>query len=242
MQRTELIEQATSSHSSTLRISYDEDRDFLWAIPPDAVIDGQLDDEMDEPFEGLFLYRRGPDGPIFGFGVQDAFAWDVMGNSQDPSGVIWGDDLRFDVPTLALEVASIGEIVLAAQATIRGSTPDVVFFDLAVQANEEEEPEEAEGLWRTCLEAGNMRAHFGLGYTLVELGRAREAFGHLVMYTRLTPRNSWAWHWRGQAAEALGDLAEAKGCYRRAVRAEEEGSYETDASERLARIAARARA
>jgi hypothetical protein len=62
------------------------------------------------------------------------------------------------------------------------------------------------------------------------------------MYTRLTPRNSWAWHWRGQAAEALGDLAEAKGCYRRAVRAEEEGSYETDASERLARIAARARA
>lgn len=170
MQRTELIEQATSSHSSTLRISYDEDRDFLWAIPPDAVIDGQLDDEMDEPFEGLFLYRRGPDGPIFGFGVQDAFAWDVMGNSQDPSGVIWGDDLRFDVPTLALEVASIGEIVLAAQATIRGSTPDVVFFDLAVQANEEEEPEEAEGLWRTCLEG---RKHEGALRTRLHAGRAR---------------------------------------------------------------------
>jgi hypothetical protein len=28
-----------------------------------------------------------------------------------------------------------------------------------------------------------MKAHFGLGYTLVELGRPHEAFGHLSMYT-----------------------------------------------------------
>jgi hypothetical protein len=62
------------------------------------------------------------------------------------------------------------------------------------------------------------------------------------MYTELTPRNSWAWHWRGQAAEAMGDLAEAKGCFRRAVRAEDEGSFETDADERLAKFAARDRA
>lgn len=52
------------------------------------MIDGQLEDEMDEPYEGLFLYRRGPGGTIFGFGVEEAFAWDVMGNADDPSGVL----------------------------------------------------------------------------------------------------------------------------------------------------------
>lgn len=89
---------------------------------------------------------------------------------------------------------------------------------------------------RACLEAGDLKGHFGLGYTLVELGRPQEAFGHLAMYTQLTPRNSWGWHWRGQAAEALGDLDEARDCYRRAVRAEEHGSYETDAGERLRQL------
>ena len=85
-----------------LRISYDAERDFLWAVPPDAVIDGHMDDEMDEPLEGLFLYRRGPDGAVFGFGVDDAFGWEVMGNVDDSSGLLWGDELCFDVPTLAL--------------------------------------------------------------------------------------------------------------------------------------------
>jgi len=226
-----------------LRISYDAERDFLWAVPPDAVIDGHMDDEMDEPLEGLFLYRRGPDGAVFGFGVDDAFGWEVMGNVDDSSGLLWGDELCFDVPTLALRRASVGEIVLAAQSTIiGGSTPDVVFFSQALQAADEDDREKAERFWRACLEAGDLRAHFGLGYTLVELERPREAFGHLVMYTELTPRNSWAWHWRGQAAEAMGDLAEAKGCFRRAVRAEDEGSFETDAEERLAKFAARDRA
>jgi len=227
----------------TLRISYDAERDFLWAIPHAAVVDGQTEDETHEPLEGLFFYRRGPDGAIFGFGVDEAFAWEVLGNVDDPSGLLWGDELRFDVPTLALKRASVGEIVLAAQSTIiGGSTPDVVFFSQALQAAEEDDRERAERFWRACLEAGDLRAHFGLGYTLVELGRPREAFGHLVMYTELTPRNSWAWHWRGQAAEAMGDLAEAKGCFRRAVRAEDEGSFETDADERLAKFAARDRA
>ncbi len=133
--------------------------------PPDAVIDGHMDDEMDEPLEGLFLYRRGPDGAIFGFSVEEAFAWDVMSNLDDPNGLLWGDELCFDVPTLALKRASVGEIVLAAQSTIGGSTPDVVFFKEALQAAEENDRDKAERLWRACLEAGDLMAHFGLGYT-----------------------------------------------------------------------------
>jgi tetratricopeptide (TPR) repeat protein len=81
-----------------------------------------------------------------------------------------------------------------------------------------------------------MKGHFGLGYTLVELGRPHEAFGHLRVYTEITPRNSWAWLWRGRAAQDMGELAEAAACYRRAIEAEQEGSYETDAEERLAEV------
>src|SRR3712207_8978021 len=58
-------------------------------------------------------------------------------------------------------------------------------------------------MWRACLETGELKAHFGLGYTLVELERPREAFGHLVTYTALTPRNSWAWHWRDRKSTRL---------------------------------------
>ena len=219
-----------------LQISYDSDRDFLWALVPGAVIDGQMEDEVEEHLDGLFVYRRGPEGPVIGFGVDEAFAWDVMGNLEDEPEVVWGGKLRFDAPTLALRDASIGEVVLAAQATISSSTPDVILFDLAVAAGCQEQWDDAEGLWRACLEAGDMKAHFGLGYTLVELGRPREAFGHLRMYTEINPRNSWAWLWRGRAAEDMGELEEAKQSYARALEAEEDGSYETDADERLARL------
>ena len=81
-----------------------------------------------------------------------------------------------------------------------------------------------------------MKAHFGLGYTLVELGRPREAFGHLAMYTEICPRNAWAWLWRGRAGEDMGESAEAASCYRRAIACEADGSYETDAEERLAAL------
>jgi hypothetical protein len=48
-------------------------------------------------------------------------------------------------------------------------------FGLATNA----EGERAVALWRQCLEAGDSMAHYSLGYTLLELGRAREAYGHL---------------------------------------------------------------
>jgi tetratricopeptide (TPR) repeat protein len=217
-----------------LRISYDDEIDFLWALLPTEVIDGQLEDEIEEPIEGVFVYRRGPNGPVIGFGVTEPFEWDVMANGNDVYGALWGGDLRFDVPTLGLSDASLGEIVLAAQSTLSGSTPDMLFFGLAVAAGSDGRLDEAEFFWRSCLQAGEMKAHFGLGYTLVELGRPREAFGHLRCYTEITPRNSWAWLWRGRAAEGMGEDKEAAASYRRSVEAEAAGSYETDAADRLA--------
>ena len=124
---------------------------------------------------------------------------------------------RFDVPSLALRGATVGEVVLAAQRTLTGSTPDVVEFDLAVQAGMRGDRETAEEHWRACLACGEMTAHYGLGYTLIELGRPREAFGHLAMYTEICPRNAWAWAFRGRAAQHMGETAEARLAYQTAL-------------------------
>ena len=56
-----------------------------------------------------------------------------------------------------------------------------------------------------ALEAGDQKARYGLGYTLVELGEFREAYDHLRIYTELTPHNAWAWCWLGRACEGLGE-------------------------------------
>lgn len=229
MARELLNDAGTGTARLTLRISYDADHDFLWALVPGAVVDAQGEDETDEVLDGLYLWHDGEDGPLKGFGVGGAFAWEVMDNEEDH---VWGgSDLRFDVPTLALRNASIGEIVLAAQRALEGSTPDVLLFDQAVAAGSSGDWEESETLWRLCLAAGEMKAHFGLGYTLVEQGRPREAFGHLVMYTEITPRLAWAWVWRGRAAKEMGELDEARACLEHAAEIDED--EETDALERL---------
>ena len=179
------------------------------------------------------VVTRGPGGPLIGFGAELAFEWDL---SAEPAGAPVWTGPRFDVPSLALRNASAGEILPAARRTIDGSTIDVAYFDLAVTAGTRGDWEEAEGLWRCALEAGEMKAHYGLGYTLVELGRPREALGHLMHYTETCPRNTWAWVWRGRAAEAAGDVAEAAAACRRALECEAEGSDATDAAELLQRL------
>lgn len=239
----ELLQEPVTTERPVLRISYDADLDLLMALVPGEVVDGHLDDEVEvvagienedgDVEEVLWFFTRGSDGPLIGFGVAEAFAWDL---SEEPADApIWGEP-RFDVPTLALRDASIGEILLAAQGTLQGSTPDVLAFDLAVAAGSEGDWETAEDYWRHCLATGEMKAHFGLGYALVELGRPREAFGHLAMYTEICPRNAWAWLWRGRAAEDMGERAEARRCYQRAIECEALGSYETDAEDRLASL------
>ena len=142
---------------------------------------------------------------------------------------------RFDVPVLGLEQASVNEIVLCARATF-GSLPtaDVVFFDKAVNG---QGTDTAELGWRVCLAAGNLKAHFGLGYTLWELGQFHEAYRHLRRYTELAPRNSWAWCWLGKACASLGEVNEARAAFERALELERAGSFETDAEDLLRSLA-----
>ena len=232
-----------ASTRPVLRVSYDAHEDFLLALVFGETIDGHLDDET-EPFAELpdeetgeleeagWFYFRGPGGPLIGFGIDRASAWDLHGELFSADAPLW-DDPRFDVPTLALRNATVGEIMLAAESFIQSSTADVVWFGEAVDAGCDGRWDEAEELWRSCLESGDMRAHYGLGYTLVELGRPREALGHLAMYTEICPRNAWAWVWRGRAAEAVGEPADAASCFRRALECEALGSTETTAAELL---------
>ncbi len=141
---------------------------------------------------------------------------------------------RFEVPVLGLREATIGEICLAARRFL-GDEPslDIAYFKSAVAAGSRGDLDEAEESWRLCLEAGGMEAHYGLGYTLLELERPHDAYGHLRFYTEVTPANAWAWCFRGQAAEAIGETTEARHCYERAVELEPVCDLETDAAERL---------
>ena len=229
-----------------LRISYDEKLDFLTALLPGEVVDEPFDAELMTAFAWrkdveretcgrAWLFHRASGGPLIGFGVASAFAWDLAG--EDPDAAVWATP-RFDVPSLALRGATVGEVVLAAQRTLTGSTPDVVAFDLAVKAGMSGDREKAEEHWRACLACGEMTAHYGLGYTLVELDRPREAFGHLAMYTEICPRNTWAWAWRGRAAHDMGETAEARRAYETALALEAAGHEETDAAAWLAQLPA----
>ncbi|MDP9439260.1 MAG: tetratricopeptide repeat protein, partial [Actinomycetota bacterium] len=92
------------------------------------------------------------------------------------------------------------------------------------------EGEEAEGLWRYCLQSGDLMAHYALGYTLYELGRHREAYRHLRAYAELVPSDGWAWCWLGKAAEAIGEREEARSAYEEAIALDGD---ETDAPELL---------
>lgn len=212
-----------------VRISYDSDIDFLWVLRPGEAIDGQLEDETTEVYPGVYLWRRGPNGPVKGFGVDGLYDEDW-----EPEELVEVPLVRFHAPTLGLRSAGLIEVVLAARAALKGaSTPDVVFFDSAVAAGGDDDLEEAEMWWRGALECGDVKAHFGLGYTLYDLELYREAYAHLRAYTGIVPRNSWAWCWRGKAAEALGQHAEAARCYHRAVRLERIGADSTEADSLL---------
>ena len=67
------------------------------------------------------------------------------------------------------------------------------------------------------IEAGDLMGHYGLGYTLLELGDLHGAYKHLRVYTEIARYSPWAWNYRGRAAEAMGEMTEARDCYRRAI-------------------------
>ena len=150
----------------------------------------------------------GPGGEVVGFGVDDLTSFDG-----DTLPELWGEP-HFDAPLFGLRNVPAAAVVLAAQAQLRREpTTNRMFFSLATNA----EGEEAVALWRQCLESGDSMAHYSLGYTLLELGRAREAYGHLREYVECCPWNAWAWCWLGRAHEALGELTDARAAYEQAV-------------------------
>lgn len=210
-----------------LHLSINTGWDYFSALEYGRVSDGWARDCRLglESCDLLFLLAT-PFGPVVGFEV---FGWKDFELPDDEPDV-W-DGPRFDVPRLGLTQVSVGEIVLAARAQF----PDAPTVDGECFAMALAEPDDERALihWERALDAGDMKAHFGWGCALMNLGRPREAYLHLRRYTELTPVNSWAWHWRAQACEALGEREEAIRCYRRAIDCEDICGYETDADERL---------
>ncbi|MDQ3678057.1 MAG: tetratricopeptide repeat protein [Actinomycetota bacterium] len=219
-----------------LQLTVDPYWDLLTAIAFGRVDDGLPPAQCPllEEDERIQFLLDGPDaGPVIGFRVLEPHELDVLALESDE---VWSGP-RFDVPTLGLVGVSVGEILLAVQARYREDEPtaDALHFHAAISAGDENGKDlfAAQSNFRLALEAGDMKALFGLGYTLVEAGRPREAYDALRRYTELTPFNAWAWFWLGRACIDMGAAGEARSAFERALACEEEGSFETDAREYL---------
>ena len=210
-----------------LYINHLAEYDWLIALEFGRVDDGQPAENWRGISEQVGYLHDGPGGRPLGFKVVDFSEFDV-----DAAEVreIWGEPL-FYVPLLGLSAASAGEIVLATRALVGEET--TIHRDLFREAVDTEDPREALPLWLACLESGDSMAHFGLGYTLFDLGRFREAYRHLRHYTEIAPHGSWNWCWFGKGAEAVGERDEAVAAYERALELEADGDEETEATERL---------
>ncbi len=217
------------THPIPLFINHIAGLDWLVALEYGTVDDGQPKANWRGVSEQLGYLCSWPGGPEIGFKVCGFSSFDP----EDPQlAEIWSGP-RFHAPTLGLRHASTGEIALAVRAFVRGQdTINRYLFNRAVDSH----GERAAFYWRACLQAGDMMAHFGLGYTLVELGRHREAYRHLRAYVEIVPDNAWNWCWLGKACEGMGELSEARSAYRRAIELEEAGGDETDARESLKRL------
>ena len=208
--------------------------DWLVALEFGRVDDGQPSENWDGVTEEFGWYRDGSEGPVLGFKILEFSAFDPEATEVE---AIW-DGPRFDVPLLGLTAATAGEIVVAARPLLGdANTINRAFFEAAIA--EQDDPQEALALWLACLQAGDSMAHFALGYTLYDLGRFHEAYRHLRHYTEIAPCNSWNWCWFGKAAEALGELDEARRAYERAIELEDEGQEETEARDLLAELEGR---
>ena len=219
-----------------LHLTVDPYWDLLAAIAFGRVDDGLPPAQCPllEEDERIQFLLDGPDaGPVIGFRVVAPHEVDVLSlESQE----IWSGP-RFDVPALGLVAVSVGEILLAVQARYREDEPtaDALYFHTAIGARDDNGKDllAAERSFRLALEAGDMKGLFGLGYTLVDAGRPREAYDALRRYTELTPFNAWAWSWLGRACVDMGAAGEARRAFERALACEEDGSFETDAREYL---------
>lgn len=214
-----------------LFLSYDEDLDWLEAGPFGTVMDRQGHDRWRGVNERFGYFLDQPEGSEVGFKV---IGFSVF-RAEDPELVEIFDEPRFTAPVLGLREATAGEILLAARPFLGGSsTVDREFFNAAMDAD----GEEALAYWSAALQSGNAMAHYGAGYTLLELGRDYEAYRHLRAYTEHVARDAWAWDYRARACVALGETAEAIACCERALAIEVETGEQTEAQGLLERLLA----
>ena len=197
-----------------------------------------MDDGYDPRFfsclqESVWVYSDPDEGHPIGFSVIEVSKLDLHSAESEQ---LWSGD-RFAAPVLGFERATIGEIV-AATRTHYGDQPSLnrYYFEQATGLS----GIDAVHTWRLCLESGDSMAHFGLGYSLFEIGEFREAYKHLRYYSQISPINAWSWRWYGAAAEAVGETREARKAYQEAIRLNEKYCQEeTDAAERLDRLGSR---
>ncbi len=208
-----------------LYINHIAEFDWLIALEFGRVDDGQPPKNWSGVTEQFGFLHDEPGGRVLGFKVIDFSEFDL---DEDAAVEIWSGP-RFDAPALGLTDASAGEIMLGTRALFADtSSVNRFYFSAAIDA----EGEDALAMWLGCLQSGDSMAHFGLGYTLYELGRMPEAYRHLRHYTEIAPAGPWNWCWFGKSAEAVGELGEARRAYEKAIELEDE-DQETDASELL---------
>lgn len=209
-----------------LYLNFIAELDWLIALEFGRVDDAQPADNWRAVSDSFGFLCESPGGREVGFKILDFSGFE----SEDPTHAeIWNGP-RFYVPVLGVRDASAGEISLAARALFgTESTINRKFFDAATGA----EGDEALAYWLACLQAGDSMAHFGLGYTLHELGRRQEAYRHLRHYTEIAPSGSWNWCWFGIAARDVGEKSEAVRAFTTAIELEDEGDQPTNARELL---------
>lgn len=206
-----------------LFLSQDADYGWLIALEFGVIDDGQPADRWTPVGDSLGLLHD-ENGRCVGFRIDGIADYDP---DAPEYAELW-DGPRFDVPALGLTDASPNQIVVATRALFgEATTVNRELFDLGTQSA----GETALRRWLRCLQAGDSMAHYGIGYTLYDLGRHQEAYRHLRHYAELAPDEPWSWAWYGRAAAAIGETVEARRVLTRAVDLDEHD--ETDARELL---------
>lgn len=214
-------------------ISRDAEFDWLSAFEFGIPDDGQpaMNWRQVSP-QVAYLHEDEPhDSPAIGFKVLGLGELDLDDPEHRP---LWEPPF-FDAPQLGLVAAPAAEIILAALALFaEASTMNRILFAMASNSA----GEDALAGWLACLGTGDPMAHFGAGYTLYELGRHHAAYRHLRFYSEIAPAQPWVWVWYGKAAEAIGELGEARSAYEIALELEDEDE-QTDAAVLLRRLEGR---
>ena len=216
-----------------LYLSRDAHYEYLTAIEWGRVEDGQAPDQWLEVSEDFSFLLDSPEGRIIGFRIEGLLRWEPLEEEEQAIKAAG----RFDAPVLGLRNA--GALRIAADAARFFGEDNSInrdFFDRATECGANDEYEQELYWWRCCLQAGDAMAHFGIGYTLCDLGRYREALPYLRHYARIASHGPWSWVWLGRCQSGLGRFEQARDSYAKATALSEAGADKTDAPELLAEL------